>query len=494
MIKFSSKDKKLSWKVIVSRKFSPFYDYIFNTASGIGKYFPVILGYKHSYRRIYMGGDVIYCEEDILKEKKLQLRQMKNSIKDAARLTAVAEKEGQKLMGLAYDIRNKDPNKLTEKQIKNLLLSFIDKFYRVVPFLMMPLTVEAYLAEELDKYLTKKFRNNKEKIQYIESIVLAPSKDNLQLKEQFSILKLAEEFKKKKKITQDFNEKVEAHIDKFGMLGLRYGIGDTWHSREVIERIKLLSKKNPKEEYNKLTQSKKENKKQLEKIIRELRPNKYIKEVIGIIRDCIFLRTYRTNVMNNSLAVIKPFLEKVARRLNITWDTLNYMILPEVFDSLNSGVVSKEIIEETKKRKMGFGSIFINGQYNIFTGNEMEKIVEFFNLKPKISKQDIIKGVTANSGTVKGIVRILYSPQDNKKVKKGDILVAAMTTPNFVPAMERAAAFVTDEGGILCHAAIVSREMNKPCIIGTKIATKVLKDGNKVEVGADKGVIKILKK
>ena len=68
-----------------------------------------------------------------------------------------------------------------------------------------------------------------------------------------------------------------------------------------------------------------------------------------------------------------------------------------------------------------------------------------------------------------------------------------MTTPDFVPAMEKAAAIVTDRGGILCHAAIVSREMSKPCIIGTKIATKVLKDGDLVEVDADKGVVRKIK-
>ena len=71
-------------------------------------------------------------------------------------------------------------------------------------------------------------------------------------------------------------------------------------------------------------------------------------------------------------------------------------------------------------------------------------------------------------------------------------MVAVMTFPNFVQAMERASAFVTDEGGILCHAAIIAREMRKPCITGTKIATKVLKDGDLVEVDADKGIVKKL--
>ena len=68
-----------------------------------------------------------------------------------------------------------------------------------------------------------------------------------------------------------------------------------------------------------------------------------------------------------------------------------------------------------------------------------------------------------------------------------------MTHPQMISGMIKASAFVTDEGGVTCHAAIVSREMNKPCIIGTKVATQVLKDGDVVEVDANNGVVKILK-
>lgn len=80
--------------------------------------------------------------------------------------------------------------------------------------------------------------------------------------------------------------------------------------------------------------------------------------------------------------------------------------------------------------------------------------------------------------------------EEKRWVREGDILVTPMTNPHMVPIMKKAAAFVTDEGGITCHAAILSREMKKPCIIGTKIATQVLKDGDRVEVDAEKGVVR----
>jgi pyruvate,water dikinase len=68
-----------------------------------------------------------------------------------------------------------------------------------------------------------------------------------------------------------------------------------------------------------------------------------------------------------------------------------------------------------------------------------------------------------------------------------------MTTPEFLPSMRKAKAFITDEGGVTCHAAIMAREMQKPCIIGTKNASKVLKDGDMVEINTKTGVVRIIK-
>lgn len=112
-------------------------------------------------------------------------------------------------------------------------------------------------------------------------------------------------------------------------------------------------------------------------------------------------------------------------------------------------------------------------------------------LKPKST--DAIKGFTANAGTVRGRVKVILSEMDFKKMKKGDILVTSMTRPEFMPVLRKASAFVTNEGGITCHAAIISREMNIPCIIGTKVATEVLHDGDLVEVNANSGVVKKIK-
>ena len=101
----------------------------------------------------------------------------------------------------------------------------------------------------------------------------------------------------------------------------------------------------------------------------------------------------------------------------------------------------------------------------------------------------ILKGIPASPGIGTGVVKILRSPKEIDKIEKGDVLVAPMTSPDYVPAMKKASAIVTNEGGMTSHAAIVSREMGTPCVVGTKTATKTLKDDQIVTVNGKTGEV-----
>ena len=126
------------------------------------------------------------------------------------------------------------------------------------------------------------------------------------------------------------------------------------------------------------------------------------------------------------------------------------------------------------------------------------KISRYLTIAQEIIKKQqeeiIVRGITVQKGKARGLVRIVKTYHDIKRVKVGDILVANTTHPNYLPAMHKAAAFVTNEGGVISPAAIVARELKKPCIVSTKIATQVLKDDTFVEVDATKGIIRIIKR
>lgn len=112
----------------------------------------------------------------------------------------------------------------------------------------------------------------------------------------------------------------------------------------------------------------------------------------------------------------------------------------------------------------------------------------------EVDEKQHLAGSVAVEGYAKGRVVLVNRKVDVNNVASGDILVSRMTIPDFVPAMKLAAAIVTDEGGVTCHAAIIARELNKPCIIGTKIATRVLRAGDLVEVDATNGVVRVLER
>jgi pyruvate,water dikinase len=101
----------------------------------------------------------------------------------------------------------------------------------------------------------------------------------------------------------------------------------------------------------------------------------------------------------------------------------------------------------------------------------------------------ITKGLGASPGMASGTVKIIKSTDELDKVQEGDILLTVMTTPDMVPAMKRANGIITDEGGVTCHAAIVSRELGIPCVVGTGDATKILPENSKLTLDGDKGFV-----
>lgn len=136
----------------------------------------------------------------------------------------------------------------------------------------------------------------------------------------------------------------------------------------------------------------------------------------------------------------------------------------------------------------------------ILTDNSNEDLIKViaeigYEFVPKEKEETKeFRGQVACPGKVSGKVRVILTKKDIATILDGEVLVTFMTTPEYLPAMQKSRAFITDEGGITCHAAIVARELKKPCIIGTKIATQVLKDGDMVEVDADNGVVRIINK
>lgn len=203
----------------------------------------------------------------------------------------------------------------------------------------------------------------------------------------------------------------------------------------------------------------------------------------------IFMRNRMKELCQKLWYAFDPIAIYLANQLSLSHEEFLMLTPEEVLKSISAGEIHGGQIKERQKN---FVVGFINDNFILLAGDSVGDLPHFFN--PNISKNITeFKGNIACKGNAKGIVRIIKSKNEFNKFNKGEILVTSMTTPDFILIMKKSSAIVTDEGGLSSHAAIVSRELNIPCIIGTKIATKVLHDGDLVEVNADKGIVKILK-
>ncbi len=336
---------------------------------------------------------------------------------------------------------------------------------------------------------------SEEKRQRWLSVLAYPALENEHTKEERSFYNLAKEYQKK---SDDFDRLLTAHLEEFSWIGARwYFWHNAWNKSDIIARLDEFfdQGKNPEEELEHLNHIRLEREEESQRIFKELDIPEDIalelKNLVKLAKMYAHARTWRTDVAYRAGFLARNLFEEIATRVGFEKTDPQYMAIFELEELAkgNSTVVSKEIIA---KRREFYGSVLIDGQYVIFAGNEWRERLQGLYVKDKATADSEIVGTVAYHGKAKGRVKVVHQTEEIGKVNRGDILVAVMTFPNLIPAMEKAAAFVTDEGGILCHAAIVSREMKKPCVIGTKIATQVLKDGDIVEVDAEKGVIKKL--
>lgn len=245
---------------------------------------------------------------------------------------------------------------------------------------------------------------------------------------------------------------------------------------EIAEKIKNERSRVPRNKRQKAALIKKL------KISRDTQSILKTSELFTLIQDKRKEGALRNNV------VFYSGLAAMAKKCDISDDLIFYLTPLEFLDEGKFNAIDWKEIKERKEKGALF--VFCGDEETIIPRAQYEKEFPVDTFFPQHSGTTEIKGAVAYKGLVRGIARIVRSIADIEKFKAGEVLIANQTTPEFVPAMKKAIAIVTDQGGITCHAAIIAREMQKPCIIGTKNATKILKDSDRVEVDADAGVVK----
>jgi len=379
-------------------------------------------------------------------------------------------KAGNEYIKVAREISDKNLKNLSNKELKSLYLKFQEKGLRYSPFIWMQFIINNFIANKAKKILIKKLGEGTQKLDKYYKTILKPDEKAASVK----ITDLAILWKKMA------NKERNLAYNEFKWIPCSDIHNNPWKKEEFFVHMKDFSITKEKESlsYN--------------QVLRELDASKKEKRIFDIAKRSVYLKDLKDDFRRQGVFYGQALFKEIAKRMSINLKEISYLQEDEILLFLKKGKnVAKEIIKERMK---GFILFFDSSKRLVCkTNGEMKNILKKFGFENGNEVLSKIKGVSASLGKAGGMVTIVRKVVDLKKMRKGNVLVSISTHPDYISAMQKASAIITEEGGLTSHAAIVARELNIPCIVGTKIATKILKDGDLVEVDANKGIVKILK-
>jgi len=365
-------------------------------------------------------------------------------------------------------------SKVNLKQIsdKKLFLLF-KKSIKVLDSDVSAIWVGFILGEITEKKLIEILLRNKVDIKIGLEIVGSLEKPHYIIQEQLDLMEIILDNGDKEKL-------LKKHWVKYSYIPCYSAIVKPYSLIYFKNRAEKISRKQAREFIDKTKEEFQNNKKKYASFIKNRSWSTIDKLFLDYAHQHFFLKDHRSHFRSLSSYQHGRILDEIAKRYKISLEDISLLLHQEIIELFKNSGTIKQVIE--KRKIMNCVYIFKDGKNTIVDKNKIIKKEE----KQNISE---IRGHVACPGIVSGYVKIVINPNDINKVKDGDILVSTMTRPDYLAAMKKAKAIITDEGGLLCHAAIVSREIKKPCIIGTKIATQILKDGDFIKVNANKGIV-----
>jgi len=385
---------------------------------------------------------------------------------------------------------------------KDSYFSFVEAYKHLTPGLYLTTAIGRRIHEEIYKNLKNLYQQKSiSEIDLLIGNITYPNQHTPLFNSQLSILRLGKYIQQNRlKINQlennkKFNSMIKKHLNMYQVIPVNFN-EDPWFIKDIINQLKQVLHHDCAHQIDDLIKFHRQKLIKRKRLLRDI-DNQEISIQAKALQIGTYLNEYRKNIFSRASLSLRYLYHHIAKDYGLEdWKLLLKLTPDEIghlyYDNDDS------VLEYTTNIWRGVIAANNNTRYYLLNESELKPFIREINKlyikKNKVKSTRFLQGTIANPGKVLGSVKVIINKKDFSKFKQGDILVAPMTSVDFVPLMEVALAFVTNEGGITSHASIVSREMNKPCIIGTKIATQVLKDGDRVEVDANKGIVRILKK
>jgi phosphohistidine swiveling domain-containing protein len=282
-------------------------------------------------------------------------------------------------------------------------------------------------------------------------------------------------------------QRVEEFQAEFGWMGRMYYSGEPISAADVVLRLQTTLRHDCAQRLTQLEEDRRTQATEREQTIEALGGDDEARLLADLIGRYMHLRSYRLDVFFMAHEDRRAELERAGAELGLTHpDDVLYLDWRELLGALESDDAPDDLQERVNARRQGFEMLTLDGVTE-WTSHALAGRSD----DSPVDRSDRLTGVTANRGEYRGSVRTVLSDQAMLAMRDGEVLVTTMTTPSLMLAVEKSGAIVTDEGGMLCHAAIVSREFNIPCVIGTEHATRWLKSGDTVLVDASNAEVRL---
>lgn len=400
------------------------------------------------------------------------------------------------LLSINERLKDTDFASLADQKLRKIFHEFCEQYLALYPGFHIGIYTST-IEEKVKRWLLKQLKstNQEEKLNDYFIQLTAPERPSLIQEEERELLNIV--LKIKKKVTTKKTKKflVDEHVAKYAGLPVINDEISPWNRSYFTRRLTVLLKKpltQLQEQYQYICHLPTETKKTKVKIYQLFFTPERIRQLFYFIGQTTWIRLVGRNTFALAHHASRPLFEEIGRRHHLSFKEVKWLTVPEIDNLIAHDILPpNQKIEERKKTSL---LLFRNGRIVIKEGEEAKRQIKK-ELGSQLKKQieESLRGSVAYPGKVRGKVKIIITQKNLQKMRKGDILITRMTTVELLSAIRKASAIVTDEGGITCHAAIVSREFKIPCIVGTKFATKVLKDDDIVEIDANQGIIKFTK-
>ena len=349
-------------------------------------------------------------------------------------------------------------------------------------YVVLPLLAETYMSTVIHAQLEKKFPK---KGDALFNVATDPLKEGSVVEEKLALLRIALEAKKGK----DVSNQIKLHAKKFCWMKNPGYFEEYYTEAHYAHQMKELLTKNSEKEIKEIESHQKEKEKRFNELLTLTKNDPALQTLIKTANEAVYFRSHRTEIYYSSPIYLAELFKAIAQKLGLKdYRDLLYLYADEIIPLLETG--KKAPSELIAQRKIAYAVIPDGATYSSIEGKAALELAEKLQLRGAHENTGIVHGQSAYMGKVRGIAVVVHHVGELNKVKKRMILVAHATNVNFVPALKLVSGIVTEEGGILSHASIISRELKIPAVIGTKHATKTFKDGEMIEVDANKGIVR----